>query len=80
MFKNLSQKHLIEVMGSFGILGEMWKSGVSMEEMDSDDVFEQTLSFGRQVGNIVARAIDIWSVTLNNTKWLNEMHYTKFNE
>lgn len=40
MFKNLSQKHLIDVMGSFGILGELWKSSISIDQMDSDDIFE----------------------------------------
>lgn len=47
IFQNLSKKHLMEVVGSFGIIGEMWKSSMSIEEMDSDDVYEYTLNFGK---------------------------------
>ena len=58
IFKNLSQKHLIDVMGSFGALGDIINSEESFKEMDSEDIYEETLSFGRLIGNIVGRSID----------------------
>lgn len=59
IFKNLSKKHTMDVVGSVGILGESIKSFAGFGEMDSDDIYETTLTIGKQLGNIMARSIDI---------------------
>ncbi len=45
-------------MGSFGALSDIINSEESFKEMDSEDIYEETLSFGRLIGNIMGRAID----------------------
>ena len=56
VLSNLTQKHLMDVLAVTGVLGELYKT--MYFDGDSQDMFEQTLEIGKQLGTLFASAID----------------------